>query len=82
VLTDAAINGRAGQSVLNANGGTLAPAGAFSLTLSAADNRAASGNAQRLQLRRLTLVVTFSTGTLTHEVVYAVRALADVPDLA
>lgn len=79
--TGAVINSRTAQSVLGANGGTLAAAGAFALVLTAADNRAAADNSTRLQPRRLTLIVTFSTGTLTHEVVYHVQALADVPDL-
>lgn len=78
VQTDAVINSRDAQSVLNANGGTLASGGAFSLVLSATDNIQAAGNTRALQARRLTLEVTYDDGAITHEVTYYVRALADI----
>ena len=78
VQTDAIINSRDAQSVLNVNGGTLASGGAFSLVLSALDNIQAASNTRTLQARRLTLEVTYTDGALTHEVTYYVRALADI----
>ena len=70
------INSRNAQSVKNANGGTLTAGGAFTLVLSSLDT-VAVGTAM-LQARQLTLEVDFSTGKLTHVVVFYVRALEDV----
>lgn len=70
------INSRAAQSVLNTNGGTMGSAGAFALVLSTLDT-IARGTAT-LQPRRLTLMVTYTDGVLTHEVDFLVRALADI----
>jgi hypothetical protein len=72
----AVINSRNAQSVLNVNGGSLTGGGAFTLVLSALDTVAVG--TQTLQERMLTLEVTFTSGTLTHEVRYYVRQLDDV----
>lgn len=77
VETGAIVNNRDAQNVLNANGGTLAVGGVFTLILSAADT-AQSSTGRTLQARRLTLAVTYDDGTLTHEVTFYVRALADI----
>lgn len=74
---DTTINSRAGQSVKNVNGGTLDAGGAFSLVLSAADTVARGS--KLYQLRRLTLIVVYADGQLTHEVDFFVRSLEDVP---
>lgn len=73
---DTAINSRNAQSVLGVNGGALSAGGAFSLTLSTLDT-IARGTAP-LQLRRLTLKATYTTGVLTHAVNFYVRSLADI----
>lgn len=70
------INSRNAQSVLNVNGGTLSAGGAFALILSTLDT-IARGTAP-LQLRRLTLKVTFTAGVLTHQVDFYVRSLTDI----
>jgi len=70
------INSRAAQSVLNVNGGTMGSNGAFALVLSTLDTIARG--TEPIQPRRLTLMVTFSEGVLTHEVNFFVRSLADI----
>jgi len=71
------VNTREAQSVLDTNGGTLALGGLFTLVLGE-DDTVAIGT-QALQLRRLTLQAAYATGTLTHQVQFYIRALADVP---
>lgn len=78
VQTDAIVNSRDAQSVLNANGGALSTGGAFALILTPADTIQATGNTRTLQARRLTLEVTYDSGVITHEVTFYVRALADI----
>ena len=73
---DTTINSRAAQSVLNAHGGTMGSGGAFALILSTLDTVAVGALA--LQPRRLTLVVDYTDGRLTHEVDFLIRALQDV----
>ena len=70
------INSRTDQNVLNANGGSLTGGGAFTLDLAAADTVAVG--ATPLQLRMLTLEVTFTSGTINHEVHFYVRQIDDV----
>ena len=65
---DTTINSRAAQSVKNVNGGTLGVGGAFTLTLASGDTIARG--AKLFQARRLTLIVDFTTGRLTHEVMF------------
>jgi hypothetical protein len=70
------INSRTAQSVLNVNGGTLAVDGTFALVLSSLDTVAVGTMA--IQQRVLTLEVDFTSGKLTHEVIFFVRQLDDV----
>lgn len=70
------INGRLDQNVLNTNGGTLGASG-FTLVLSSTDNAAVAGSGVN-QVRRLTLKVTYTSGVLTMEYPYVVRALEDI----
>lgn len=74
--TGQTINSRNDQSVLGANGGTLGLNGAFTLVLGAADTVAIG--TQALQVRRLTLKVTYTTGVLTHEVQFHIQSLVHI----
>lgn len=77
VFDDAVINGRNAQNVKGVAGGTLDVGGAFSLVLSKEDT-IARGTHSTMQERRLTLIVTFTDGQLTHEVDFFIRDLKDV----
>lgn len=85
VKTGAIINARDEQDVLNANGGTLATDGAFTLRLDADDNAIqGTGTSPLFEQHRLTLEVTYNRtgggiGHLNHEVRFFVKKLADVP---
>lgn len=70
------INSRNAQSVLNTNGGTLDSSGNFALVLG--ENDTALSGTNKLQERRLTLDVTYTSGRLTHDVTFYVRALDDI----
>lgn len=74
--TEAVVNSRTAQSVLNTNGGTLGSGGAFTLDLGTLDTVAVGTDA--VQRRRLTLKVTYTTGVLTHEVEFYIRNLTDI----
>lgn len=76
------VNNRNRQDVRNANGGSLAADGTFTLRLDPDDNDIIAPVAH-LQARRLTLEVTYlraggETGYLNHEVIYYVVNLQDV----
>jgi hypothetical protein len=75
--TDAVINGRDEQEVYQQNGGTLDSEGVFSFVGGSADS--ATVGSKKWQQRRLTLEVTFSSGTLNHEVRFFVQNLQAVP---
>jgi hypothetical protein len=80
-LTDAGgnvINDREAQSVLNANGGTLASGAVFTLVLSAADLTLQAGEVAELITRRLTLDVEYTSGELHHQVEFYIRNLSAV----
>lgn len=83
VNTGTILNSRDGQNVKNANGGTLAADGTFTLQLGALDNTVHTATAE-LEEHRLVLEVTFTragggTGHLNHEVRFYIAALAHVP---
>lgn len=71
------INSRNSQNVLNANGGTMAVSGVFTLVLGTDDNVAVAGSGD-IQKRRLTLKVTYTSGVLTKAFTYYVQALDDI----
>lgn len=85
VATDAIVNNRDAQNVLNENDGTLEAAGWFTLQLRAEDNAIVDTEATgRLHHRRLTLRVRYHRteevdDTLHHEVTWPVVALRDAP---
>lgn len=89
VVTSTVLNSRNAQNVRNANGGTLAGDGTFTLHLTGnVDNIIVSvaptfAKSDRNEQHRLTLQVTFNktgggTGYLNHEVDFFVKSLADV----
>lgn len=84
--TDATVNSRSDQSVLNTNGGSsVSGVGVWTLTLAAADTALVSGEAalgKRCLKRRLTVEGTYDDGgtsrTFNEEITFFVRSLADV----
>lgn len=84
--TEAVINNRSDQTVLNANGGsTVSGAGVWSLTLGAPDTALVSGESalgKRFLKRRLTVEGTYNdSGTprpFNEEITFYVRSLVDV----
>jgi hypothetical protein len=70
------IAGRSNVTVLNANGGTLGPGGAFRLRLTGADM--ATIGTTRVQRRLVTLLVTFTDGMAPNAVTYDIQNLQDV----
>jgi hypothetical protein len=81
VASNQIINSRTSQDVLNTNGGTLATGGGFTLLLTGAADNVSIRGAGSNQVRRLTLAVTYATGTLTTEFTYVLRDLADMSNI-
>jgi hypothetical protein len=78
VSTDRIINDRNRVEVKNANGGSLASGGAFSMVWNADDTRALGTS--KLQKRRALFEVAYDTGVENHEVYFYVENLEDVAE--
>lgn len=84
--TEATVNSRSDQSVLNTNGGSsVSSVGVWTLTLAAADTALVSGESatgKRWLKRRLTVEGTYDDGgtsrAFNEEISFFVRSLADV----
>lgn len=77
LFDDSIINGRSAQEVKNANGGTLAAQGAFSLILEPADNPVTDPDTAHLfEQHRLCFDVTHTGGRERHEVYLYVQRMS------
>ena len=76
--TGAVVNGRENQNVKNANGGTLAADGVFTMLFGPADTAMLDGATGERHKRRATFKVVSTQGAENHEVTFVVQNLDDV----